>query len=264
MSISQAWWRIAMALVLGLSLSGCLHMRTTIHVNPDGSGQLVEVITMDRQGFKGASLALGAQPVSEAKLKERIASLGGAVRVVSNEAVQDGTHGGTKVVYAFDDINRLRYGMNKDDKQGGLAYTFQFTPGAKAGTPATLRIINREDLLAHVNRPIPPEEQARLKDMLADPRFQNVMRQLQQVMTGAKLDLRVEVAGQITATTARHASGSTIQLLAMDFDQVARSPAFLEAFTAVNMGMPSDIDPEKVEIPGMTAEYRKEVEVSFR
>ena len=93
-------------------------------------------------------------------------------------------------------------------------------------------------------------------------------RQFGVLMADMRFSLQVEMPGEITETTARHASGRTLTLYDVDFGRVFSDPGAVEAFMELGaMGEP-DLSRAALaalaEIPGVVFEPEQEVSASFR
>ena len=117
-------------IVLAASLTGCITFLTQINVRGDGSGTMVQTITMNpeqiKESMQGIANQMGANmtdskeetknkpakepdegPIKESDLKGKAADLGPGVTFVSAEKIDTKTASGVRVTYAFKDINQL-------------------------------------------------------------------------------------------------------------------------------------------------------------
>ncbi len=136
--------RIALAAALAVALGGCFTFRSTIAVQPDGSGTITE--TLQLSGPAARRLQGDDAPLSSAEaLLARARRLGAGVTLVRTD-----TLGGVRTtVYAFQSVAALHYTLpDNASAPGELAqaastpalYTFGFTPAA-GRTPAELRVV---------------------------------------------------------------------------------------------------------------------------
>lgn len=98
-----------------LFLSSCLEQETTVTLNKDGSGTIVEetvfskdvVDMMEMQGAQGGGNNPIDQAMNKDKAKAKAAQYGEGVEFVSLEPVKCDGGKGAKVTYKFDDINKI-------------------------------------------------------------------------------------------------------------------------------------------------------------
>jgi len=135
------------------SLTGCITFLTQINVRGDGSGTMVQTITMNlgqiKESVEGAAKQLGAtitepkedtknkpaaepedQPMEE-DLKGKAVDMGQGVTFVSAEKIDTKTASGVRVTYVFKDINQLSVNPKPEAAIG--------TAGAGASSPDALK-----------------------------------------------------------------------------------------------------------------------------
>ena len=113
----------ATSALIALALPGCLQNETTIHLNKDGSGTVVDETLLGAQmlamldqmaaGFGGGGADKPKddpikQMLSEDKAKKRAAELGEGVSYVKSEPLDKNGAKGARTTYAFKDINKLK------------------------------------------------------------------------------------------------------------------------------------------------------------
>ncbi len=121
---------VLLSVVAAASLTGCITFLTQINVRGDGSGTMVQTITMNpeqiKESMEGVAKQMGAkttEPKEETKnkpaaepevgqlkeddLKGKAMDLGTGVTFVSAEKIDTKTAAGIRVTYAFKDINLL-------------------------------------------------------------------------------------------------------------------------------------------------------------
>lgn len=108
---------LALALVL---ITGCFKIEAEISVNPDGSGQIISTVGMDKETFAmvegmgkemmgGATEGVKAEnPFSEETFKKQSAAYGEGVEFVSFSTSTKGTFIYFNIVYSFKDINKIK------------------------------------------------------------------------------------------------------------------------------------------------------------
>ncbi len=286
--MKQQALKAAMAVLLAVSLIGCLQSDTLIKVKSDGSGTIEETFMMKKeivqmmQGMAGQMMGGGeAKPskqpkaeggfdlFDEAKLKKEAADKGEGVTYISGQKFATDQFEGYKAIYAFADINKLQYNQNPSDnmpsKPGGDAksadekeyITFAFTKGK----PATLVVRM-------------PEKKSDLKDASADkaPKAETpdskesemMMEQMKQMLGGMKIAMAIEVAGSVIKTNATHQQGSRITLMEMDFGKLLENSEKLALFNQLKPESLQDAKEIMKDLPGIKAELNKEVTIKFK
>ncbi|NTW54280.1 MAG: hypothetical protein HGB15_05915 [Chlorobaculum sp.] len=233
-----------LALVLLLTLSGCIQMHTTVHVKKDGSGtieqkmlftgMLSEIMNSpDEGGEPGKEPA----PPSEKQLSEMAAEFGPEVKAVGVKKIDNRKQQGFAVTYAFDDIDKVRIGnaqqmtMNhsadstavKPEGTGTQKPETWFTFAMKRGANPELIISKQSDINAS-SRKISasdskskpsPKEQTQMLDMIKP------------FLKGLKMSMEVIVDGRVVRSDASYRIGNRITLYSMDFDKILARPDLL-------------------------------------
>jgi len=199
--------KLAFGIVAVLALPGCLQNETTITLNKDGSGTVVEETFIGAEMM--AMMAQFAQPgapdpvaemFSEEKAKGKVAKMGGGVEYVKTEMIEKDGKKGARVHYKFADINKLSVspgdalpdegGEEPEDKKNEDV-KFTYADGKlKITTPPT----DFEDMAVGDDDENPQAEM--MKKMIVD----------------MSLKLQLKIADGIEATDASHVEGDTITL----------------------------------------------------
>ena len=219
-----------------LSTAACLQGQRAFKVNPDGTGTIVDTVKLGDQakGMRQAIEQMDKSTPAEKKAKkqagyaEKASALGEGVTLVSLENTPDG---GERVTYAFKDINKLKAESvptpDESSTSKGDPLTFRLSK-SPAGN-ALLTIVSA--------KPKPSDE----KDARPAPKKEEVAQQIEMMkamLAGLKVTSVVEVNGKLVKTSSPNASGSTVTLLAMDFDQLDAAALQKLAETAPPDGPP--------------------------
>jgi len=276
---------------LVLNLAGCFQSNTLVKVRPDGSGALEETFLMSKELIaqmkamqeqmagamadgnnmqakkgKGKDQAFGALNAEE--LKKKAKELGEGVTYVSSKKVTTDKFEGYKTIYAFKDINKLRFNQNPSGNVPGSQAAGKEADGKKEiivfkftkGKPSKLVIKMPED--KSVDKPeefkgdIKKEQDANSEMMM--------MAQMKEMFGGMKISLAVEVMGSIERTNATHREGSKITLMEMDFGKLFEQQENLKKFSAQKPDTIEDAKKMMKDIPGIKVELNKEVTIDFR
>lgn len=259
----------ASSLLAALVLPGCLQSETTIHLNKDGSGTLVEQTLLSAQmlemidsmaGFGGeAKKDPVAEMFSIEKAKAKAANLGAGVTFEKSELLSLKTGKGARVTYHFADINTLKISPTQDLKSfspmGGQA-----PPSAKqkpvifSYSGGTLVITLPVPKKAADDTPKPldlpdsgPEAEATMKQMLGD----------------MKISLQLVIEPGIAETDATYREGNTITLMQMDMGKLLEKPDTLKKLQSAPKGDPAAAIELFKGIDGMKMETKPSVTVKL-
>ena len=268
--------------IAALSLTSCLQNETTIHLNKDGSGTLVEETTLGAQmlammeqmagAFGGAAGGADkkdpmADSFSEKKAKARAATLGEGVTLEKNEAItKDGNKGG-RATYHFADINKLRIspsdGMKDASPMGGMG---GHMPEAKKSKPIIFTYAPGKLTIAmpeqeKVDGPA-PEAPAAPAEERPEPGEQDIV-MMKQMMGDMKISLKVVIEPGIAETNATHHTGNTITLMEMDMGKLMENPEALKKMGKADKNDPAAAMELFKGIQGMKMETQKEITVKL-
>ncbi len=229
---------ILLTLSAAVSLTGCITFLTEINVIGDGSGTMVQTITMNPEQIKESMETMSKQmgaataesktdikdkaasepaegPLKEEDLKGKAADLGQGVTFVSARKIDTKTAIGFKVTYAFKDITQLAVnpkpaaalgtegaGVSSED---ALKFRFNRTPNGNSVVTVVLP----------PSKPDAPKEQTS-----APPPHQGeeAMMMIVRMFKGLHMGININVAGKVVKTNSPYAEGSKITLMDIDFD----------------------------------------------
>jgi len=279
-------------------LTGCFQSDTLVTVQPDGSGTVTESFVigkaaLDQMKQVAASLNArlqregvtnAAKPfdvMDEQKLRAEADKMGEGVSFVSAKKLTNDFGEGYTVTYAFKDISKLKLNQNRS---GNLPEGPEGDNGAgdnPAGREPNLeRIVHKAELITFDFKkgsvaeltihtpaksagaaPEPKEEKA--------PSAPDTDAMVRQTMVGMMLkDMRVtlavQVAGKIEKTDAEYVDGPKATLLEMDFNQLLADPAKTKALAHAQPEGLEDIKKLIHSAPGMKAELKDTVKISFK
>ena len=228
--------KVASAAFVAVLCTGCIRSATVINVKADGSGTVEQTMLMNlglMKGMLGGMAGPQAQTpggVNEADLKRSAARMGEGVTFVSAEPLKsDDGFEGTKALYAFTDVTKLRVDQDPNlsgATTGGVStppkdsnpVTFQF---AQADGVSTLTVSLKDKPKAEGGpTPAPPGG----PDM-DNPQMLEMMRSM---FKGFKVSIDGAVAGTILKTNADHVAGSRVTLLEMDMEKLMQDEAQLK------------------------------------
>lgn len=239
------------------SLTGCITFLTEINVRGDGSGTMVQTITMNPEQLKesmegiakqmGAtttelkegpeketSKASGEGPFKEDDFKGRAADLGTGVTFISAEKIDTKTAAGVRVTYAFKDINKLAVNPKPAAAMGtvgagassGDSLKFRFDRKPNGSAVLTVVFAQPKPEAARDEAATPPpapasnEESAQQMDMM------------KQMFKGLHVGMAVEVDGKVLKTNSPYVEGSKVTLMDIDFDPLLSDEQGFKALSA--------------------------------
>ena len=271
---------VILALCLPLSLGGCFQIDKNVQIKPDGSGTVVETVTMSAvmitqmkamaSGFGDASggaggKAKGFELLDEAKLKGEAAKMGEGVTFVSAKKIAAPDREGYTVTYAFNDISKVKLSTNPPDigganvKMTGKAETEPVTFGFTKGGTAEMTVMTPA-----MKPVVPKSKEDAAADAQQDAMNEAMLPMMQQMFKDMRMSMSVEVAGKITATNAAHTAGSKVTLLDVDFNKILADPAKMKAMAKIKDPNSAEAKAFLKAIPGMKVEMANPVKISFQ
>jgi len=272
--------RLGVLACLVAVLSGCITFFTEVHVARDGSGTLVQTVSMNPEAFKGAmqQLAQGMGgsgeiketttekkdekgPFSTAQLAEKARDLGDGVTFVSAEPIQSATAQGVRVTYRFADVSKIFVNPKPAAALG--------TEGAGKSAPKSMRFrFERKGDRSILTAILPPDEKK--SETPAPPASSDVDEQqlalLKQMFKGMHLRLTVDVDGRIVSTDAAFHTDRVVTFMDLDFDPLLEKPETLKALNARFSAAGGDDAKTAAalsELPGIKIDVKPEVRIEF-
>jgi hypothetical protein len=276
----------ATSALIALALPGCLQNETTIHLNKDGSGTLVDETLLGAQmlamidqmaaGFGGGGDAEKPkddpikQMFSEDKAKKRAAELGEGVTYVKSEPLDKNGAKGARTTYAFKDISKLK--VSTGDGMDSMSKMSPMGDAPEAAAPKKQEPIGFAfaDGKLTIKMPEPvkktadPEAPAAEGQPKPDMDSPEAQAQMKQMMGGMKMSLKIVCDSGIAETTASNKEGNTITLYEMDMGKLMENPETFKKLGAMDQ-MDSNAAMEAFKnIKGVKMETKKEVTVTLK
>jgi hypothetical protein len=259
---------------ISLLLAGCLQVDTTINVNKDGSGTINEKVLLSKtfvdmmkefaQAFQDSASTEEFSLFKEDEIKADAKDYGEEVKYVSHELISDDNWEGFEVVYSFNDITKIKIQPDPDSKVGigeedadttvnKEYYFFKF----KKGDVSELTI-DRPDL------DFTSDSQEDIQSDTSQQSDEEMGEEVLKMLEGMKINMTLQVEGQIASTNATYADGSKITLMQMDFGEMMKNK---ESFKEFQNKEPKNIEEMKQfleKFPGMKIEVEKPISVKFK
>lgn len=259
-----------------LLLPACFQSETTIHLNKDGSGTLVEDTRFGAQmmAMLDQMAGLGGDPakadpidqlLSAEKAKTRAAKLGEGVTFQKAEPVEANGARGARVTYQFKDINQLK--VTTDESMKNLSPMGDMGAAAANKTEPIAFSYAAGKLTIRMPEPPKPDAAAapdaenREMPDLDNPEAQGMMKQM---LADMKLSLKVVIEPGIDETNATHHDANTITLMEMNMGKLVENPDNLKTLGKVDQNNPAAAMESLKGIDGVKFEAQREVTVEVK
>lgn len=280
-------FRGVIVFALGISLfstTGCIDASTTVFVNKDGSGRVVETIYLTKQFeqmmqqmalHSGDQSAGGAIEINEAEAEKKASKMGKGVRLVSVKEIQnkDGSKG-TLTTYEFDNIETLR--ISPDPNIPGEERMKQTMPQAETKTKDSDPIVftfnpgNKAELAIKMPREKPsvPAEIPEPTQRQQQPGPQE-MAMMKQMFAGFRVRMLVAINGNITDTNAAHVDKTSkpnhITLFDMNIGELLNDEQAFKKLSAIGKTQNIQEAMGKFQnIKGIKAEPSEKITITFK
>ncbi len=243
-------------MVVATALTGCITFLTEIKVRGDGSGTMVQTMTMNpeqmKEAMEGIAKQMGATtteskeepkkdsskppeegPFKEDDLKGKAADLGAGVTFVSAEKIDTKTAAGVRVTYAFKDINQLAVNPKPEaamgtagagaSSQDALKFRFNRMPNGNAVLTVVFAGSKKPEAKEQTPPPTPPASPEESAQQMA---------MMRQMFKGLHMGMSVDVEGRIIKTNSPYVEGSKVTLMDIDFDPLLSDEEGFKALSA--------------------------------
>ncbi|MFO7870387.1 MAG: hypothetical protein R6V03_03030 [Kiritimatiellia bacterium] len=279
--------RIITGLVLTgvFAATGCIDHTTLIVVKKDGSGMVMETTYLGKaftDMIQQMSAGMGGQPadpfaemMKPDQYRNKASKMGEGVKYVKASKVQKGALLGVKVVYAFDDITKLKVTTEPENPGGGMQMGAGQDKDQEKSKPIKFGFQKGGTSRLTVNMPFEIPE-GKPKEGAAAPARQTVpaqqMEMMKQMFQDFRMRMMVKVDGDIRKTNASYVfkgskSGKKqyVTLIDMEFGKLLDDPEILNKLAArgQDAGMEDMVELLK-DIPGLKFETLPEIEIEFK
>jgi hypothetical protein len=235
--------------LLALPTAGCIQFETLVKVKPDGSGTIVQTMTMSAETMEmmksmkgdgakvegaGKPMALEAKDIEQAKAEA--AKMGEGVTFVKAEPIDTKQAKGMRAIYAFTDVTKLKVSQ-KPSSPGGPAPgatetddAMKFGLAKSAGGNPVLTV-TMPDLKTAAKSPATSKTPARTAEGPPE-----AMAMMKQMFKGLRIAIAIEPEGRLVQTNSPFVEGSRVTLMEMNFDALLADEARLKQFSAAMEG----------------------------
>jgi len=260
-----------------LVLPGCLQNETTIHLNKDGSGTLVEetrlgpqmLAMFDQMAALGGPDAAKEDPVakmfSEDKAKARATELGDGVTYDKTEAINANGSKGARVTYHFKDINTLK--ITPGDSMKNMSPMAEAKADALKNN-ATIAFSYTGGNLT-IRMPEPPKADGPAAPIGDNPNMPDMDNpdseaMVKQMLGDMKLSLKLVAEPGIAESNATYKTANTVTLMEMDMGKILEKPSALKKFGKLDKNNPAAAMQAFKGLDGAKLETQKEVTVKIK
>jgi len=264
---------IIIFLILLFVTAGCLQVETTMKVDKDGSGTINEKVLFSKtfvkmlkeftQAFQDSTSTEEFTIFNEKDIMNDAKDYGENVEYVSHEKIDNENWEGYQVIFSFDDVTKVKLSPDQDSKldledemaESDEEEDFYFFKFVKGDTPQL--IIDRPDI--ELNGDIEMDSDSLQSEKSDEEEGEEFLQMIQ----GMKIDIAVEVEGEIESTNATYVDGSRVTLFQMDFSEMMKNK---EAFTEFKNNEPKNIDELKLyldKLSGLKIEVEKPITIDF-
>jgi len=256
-----------------LSLAGCIESTTLVRVKKDGSGEVEETLLMRTdvmQMIMGMSEEMGGETgelelVDREQLEKQAGQMGEGVTLKSVEKIATESHMGYQAVFSFRDINTLEVNQNPDENVPDTGSPGEEPPNKEIITFHFEKARGKKPALLVINL---PEEQmeasAEEPDEMVAEQNEDMTNMLREIFRDMKINVSLEVDGEIVETNATHKEGSKITLMAIDFEKVIQNEQVFQELAVAN---PDSLEKTKEllkDVPGIKVELQNRIELQFK
>lgn len=274
-------FQTGVSLLASVVLAGCLNSTTIINVKADGSGTIEQTLLMNKQAMAQLQQMTGAAgrgsagrkggPFDEQSLRNAASSMGEGVTFISATPLNTDDAEGTRAVYAFTDITKLRLeekpsspggnatplGIPSGNSADNLLFRFAKSP---AGNPR-VTVVFPETKLDAARKAAQAQGQPTPPGKAADPMQAAALAMLKPMLNGLKISIVLQPAGKILKTNSPFVIGQQVTLLEMDLGQLLGDDAMLQKLRSV--GSLEEIKAALKDVKGAKINADREVSVEF-
>lgn len=258
--------KLALGILAALALPSCLQNETTVTLNKDGSGTVVEETYLGAKMLEMMTqFAQPGQPdpvkemFGEDKAKAKAAKMGEGVEYVKTEIIDKDGKKGALVHYKFADINKLKVSpsgaVDDMNEQGG-------EPAEKEEEKETVSFSYADGKLKVKTPPADFDEMNMGEDEGAEnPEMEAMMKEM---MADMSLTLKLKIADGIGSTNATHTEGDTITLFDVQVGKMFAQKAELKKISETAKTDKEAAKAAFAKLDGMKVETNEDVTVTIK
>ncbi|MCW1887498.1 hypothetical protein OKA04_22370 [Luteolibacter flavescens] len=266
------------AALLALFTTSCFEQESTVSLNKDGSGTITQTILISAEMVEMAAQS-GQDPtkdmVDKKKAEEQAAKMGEGVTVEKVEALEKGGKKGAIVVFAFKDINKVKYSFSdalsgmQEEGAGGPGGDAPDADGKKAAEEPIKFTYKDGELVMTV-----PQDKAKDGDKKAgeeakeddaeDPMAAQMMEMMKEMFKDMRVTFKLEIPGGIAESNASHVSGTTVTIMDVPFGKLVGDPANMKKLQSMKDAKPEEVAAAFKDVEGLKIETKEEIKVKLK
>lgn len=258
-----------------LLATSCMEHHVTISLNKDGSGTITEETLLGAQmlamiqqmaalGGEGAEAPDPmADMVDKEKAEATAKNMGEGVTVLKVEKIDEGGSMGARTVYAFKDINAVKYGFG----DGLDAMGDDMGPGGEEEAEEVkepMEFVYKDGVLTLKNKGMDPENAEDGEGEEPEEVDPAELAQAKQMLGGMKMSIRLEFPGGIEETNATHREENTVTMMEMDMGALLEDPEAFGRLQKAEPESPADMAEVLKGVKGMKVETNEELKVKLK
>lgn len=261
-------------ILLSSFFAGCLQIETTLKVEKDGSGTINEKVLFSKtfvkmikdftEAFQDSGSTEEFTLFETDNIKADAKNYGENVKYVSHELISNENWEGYQAVYSFNDITLVQISPDPDSKvalddqstETEKEEEYYFFKFVKGDTPQL--IIDRPDI--ELSADTDEYDESEKTEQTSEEENEEFIK----MMEGMKVDVAVEVDGEILNTNATYVQGSKITLFEMNLSEMMKNK---EVFKEFKKNEPDNIEEMKQYLemlPGLKIEVEKPITITFK
>lgn len=261
-------------IILSSFFAGCLQIETTLKVEKDGSGTINEKVLFSKtfvkmikdftEAFQDSGSTEEFTLFETDNIKADAKNYGENVKYVSHELISNENWEGYQAVYSFNDITMVQISPDPDSKvalddqstETEKEEEYYFFKFVKGDTPQL--IIDRPDI--ELSADTDEYDESEKTEQTSEEENEEFIK----MMEGMKVDVAVEVDGEILNTNATYVHGSKITLFEMNLSEMMKNK---EVFKEFKKNEPDNIEEMKQYLemlPGLKIEVEKPITITFK
>lgn len=259
-----------LAAAICFALTACFEHHAVISLEKDGSGTITEetvfgaeaVTMMEQMAAMGAGAGDPLGDLADrAAAEKRAKAFGEGVTVEKVEAIDQGGRKGARVVYVFEDINKIGYafGQSVTDMQAGMQ------PGGAAPDekPVVRAKFEYADGVLTVGQPpkrdVPDDDAAAVEEM-----DEASLMMAREMLGDMQLTMKLEFPGGIEETNATYVDGNTVTLADMKMGALLEDPEKFKEFVRAQPETPAEMRELMKGVEGVKMETREQLRIELK
>jgi hypothetical protein len=275
----MARFQAVLILLASVVLSGCLNSTTVINVTADGSGTIEQTFLMNKQAMAqlqqmtAAAGQGGGKKLTlfdEQAMRNAAPQLGEGVTFVSATPLNTADSEGTRALYEFHDITKLRMDQKPSTPRAGVGTmgmpggnapeNILFRFGKAPGGNPRVTVVFPEAKVDEARRAAQAQQgQAAAKP--GDPMQAAALAMLKPMLNGMKISIVLQPAGRIVKTNSPFVHEQQVTLLELDLGQLLADDTMLQKLQGA--GSLEDIKGMLKGVKGAKVNPDREVSVEF-